>query len=361
MAHEIQTWSEIQGDFSDTLLLGNGASIAVHQGFRYDSLYQEAVKRNKLGDAAAVFKAFGEEVHDFELVLRRLWYAKRVYEALKLPAESIERTETAYAQVRNALIRIVQETHVSYDDASMHFDPIARFVGRFRTVFSLNYDLVLYWALMYGRSENLLSVADCFHYDKDSGSLVSDPSFSAYREDADTLCFYPHGNLVLARTIDELEVKVRAGGGKLLETIVKTWERGASAPLFVCDGTSEEKQRSIFGSTYLGQVYSRAFSQIQDNVVIYGWSMGKQDQHILDQVLLQKPRAVAVSIRNKNADTIRRAVELFEDSVDRLVFFDSDSPGAWNNSDGAKEREEEDNSNRLKEILASLRSRGQPS
>ncbi len=356
MAYEIQAWSEIQDDFSDTLLLGNGASIAVHQGFRYDSLYQEAVKHNKLGDAAAVFKAFGEEVHDFELVLRRLWYAKRVYEALELPAESIEKTDTAYAQVRNALIRIVQETHVSYDAASVHFDPIARFVSRFRSVFSLNYDLVLYWALMYGRNENLLSVADCFHYDRDFGSLVPDPSFSAYRKDANTLCFYPHGNLVLARTIDELEVKMRAGAGKLLETVVDTWERGASAPLFVCDGTSEEKQRSIFGSTYLGRVYSRAFSEIQDNVVIYGWSMGKHDQHILDQVLLQKPRALAVSVRNKNAGTIRRAVELFEDNVDRLVFFDSESPGAWNNPDGAKERKKEEKRNHLKEVLASVRS-----
>lgn len=350
MAYEIHAWSDIQADFTDTLLLGNGASIAVHSGFRYQNLYAEAVRLEVLGDAAPVFQAFGRDVFDFELVLRRLWYARQVNEALKAPAGSVEIATEAYAKVRRALIDIVQATHVKYDNAAPHFDPIARFARRFRTVLSLNYDLILYWSMMYGQNEDLLKFADCFHYDK-AGNLVLNHSFSEYRANGATLCFYPHGNLSLARTSNDSEVKITAGAGKLLEVIVEAWEGGGRSPLFVCEGTHEQKQRSIFASTYLGQIYAHAFGEIRSSVVIYGWSMGENDQHIVDQILLQKPEAIAVSVREKNPETIKRAVELFEPHVQRLVFFDSASPGAWNNSDGTKEREDKEWNDALREML----------
>lgn len=354
MAYEIHTWSEIQADFTDTLLLGNGASIAVHGGFGYKNLYAEAVKQKALGDAEPVFQAFGHDIFDFELVLRRLWYARQVNEALKAPAESVEMASDAYAKVRRALISIVRATHVKYEDATAHFDPIARFARRFRTVLSLNYDLVLYWSMMYGQNENLLKFADCFHYDQ-AGNLVLDHSFSNYRANRATLCFYPHGNLSLARTSDDDEVKIAAGAGRLLDVIVENWEAGTRSPLFVCEGTHEQKLRSIFASTYLGQIYAHAFSEIQSSVVIYGWSMGANDRHIADQILLQKPKSIAVSVREKNSDTIKRAVELFEPHVERLEFFDSASPGAWNNSDGTKEREKKEWAEAIQAKLKAVR------
>ena len=39
---KIYAWKEIKEDFKEKLVLGNGASIAVWDGFKYDSLYDEA-------------------------------------------------------------------------------------------------------------------------------------------------------------------------------------------------------------------------------------------------------------------------------------------------------------------------------
>jgi hypothetical protein len=39
---KIYAWKEIEEDFKKKLVLGNGASIAVWDGFKYDSLYDEA-------------------------------------------------------------------------------------------------------------------------------------------------------------------------------------------------------------------------------------------------------------------------------------------------------------------------------
>jgi hypothetical protein len=352
MSDGIQQWSEIADRFRDGLILGNGASIAIHPGFHYQSLLDEAQKRELLdADTVAVFKAFGSNQHDFELVMRRLWYARQVNEALKLSGEPVDRVDMSYQTVRRALIETVRATHVAYENAAPYFDPIARFAKRFRTVLSLNYDLILYWALLYGNREKLGSFRDCFHYDG-SGRLVLDRDWTEYRDDSDTtLCFYPHGNLVLARTAADEEVKLQAGGSKLLDAILKHWESGEVLPIFVCEGTTEQKQRSISGSSYLRQIESKAFDEIGESIVIYGWSMGPQEQHISDRIVARRPKALAISVRNGNEQTIRRAKELFAGEIEDLVFFDAQSPGAWANSDGSRGREEAEI---MVEVLAAI-------
>lgn len=89
MAEVIQ-WKDIQNRFHQgALLLGNGASIAVNQCFNYGSLYEKAVELEFLTvEVQMVFDKF--KVNDFELVLRRLWQAKLVNEALNLPRGEVE-------------------------------------------------------------------------------------------------------------------------------------------------------------------------------------------------------------------------------------------------------------------------------
>jgi hypothetical protein len=207
-------------------------------------------------------------------------------------------------------------------------------------VLSLNYDLILYWALLYGNREKLGNFRDCFHYGG-SGRLVLDRNWSGYRDGGDTtLYFYPHGNLALARTTEAEEVKLRAGGSNLLDVILENWASGEVLPIFVCEGMAEQKQRSISGSSYLSQVESKAFDEIGESIVIYGWSMGSQEKHIIDRIVARRPKALAISVRNGNEQIIRRANELFAGEVEDLVFFDAQSPGAWANSDGLSEKEE---------------------
>jgi len=353
MSDGIQQWSEIADRFRDGLILGNGASIAIHAGFHYQSLLDEAQRHEFLdADTLAVFKAFGSNQHDFELVLRRLWYARQVNEALKLSGEPVDRVDISYQKVRRALIETVRVTHVTYDKAAPHFDSIARFARRFRTVLSLNYDLILYWALMYGNREKLGNFRDCFRYNG-SGHLVLDRDWTEYRNGSETtLCFYPHGNLLLARTTEGEEVKLQAGNSKLLDAILSNWESAEVLPIFVCEGTAEQKQRSISGSSYLSRVASKAFDEIGESIVIFGWSMGPQEQHIIERIIARRPKALAISVRNGNEQIVRRANELFADKVEDLVFFDAQSPGVWANSDGSREREE---SEVMAEVLEAIK------
>ena len=131
---EIYQWRDIEEGFTHGLLLGNGASVAVDAGFSYGSLFDEAARLGHLTPQVLnVFDRLG--VNDFEFVLRRLWQAKIVNQALEIEPG---RVEEAYQEVRSSLISTIRDVHVSYEEATPHLGLIYRFMQRFETVVSLN-------------------------------------------------------------------------------------------------------------------------------------------------------------------------------------------------------------------------------
>lgn len=326
----IHQWSDIKTDFTDGLLLGNGASMAIHQDFGYGSLFEAARQNGHLTEhVAAVFDAFG--VNDFELVLRRLWQAKVVNTTLDVSSGPVEE---AYLQVRTALIATVRDVHISHDDAYPHLKPIYTFMHTFKTVVSLNYDLLVYWAVMQSRGDLGTWLKDCFGkggYFPDDWEYMRTPYYAA----GATLVFYPHGNLVLARDFDETERKISTGGFRgLLDQILDEWESERTVPLFVCDGTSEQKVKSIASSSYLQRVYREVLPAMGDSLVVYGWAMGTQEAHILQKLRQGSPKRIAVSVYEKNDAYMRHIANKLRDvNLPEPVFFDSASPGCWHNPD----------------------------
>lgn len=320
-------WLDIAGEFKDSLIIGNGASIAVHPGFGYSSLFASATEHGHITESVArIFKQFGTE--DFELVLRQLWQAMLVNRALEI---SDGKVEAAYQQVRTALIATIRVTHVTYDDARPHLEPIYRFLQQFKTIFSLNYDLILYWATR--SSEDAIGkwFKDCFvrgAFNDDNWQDMREPYGRAAGA---TLFFYPHGNLVLTRTLDGGESKVSAGFNNLLESILTQWEDESVVPLFVCEGTADHKKRSIESSPYLHRVFREVMPEMGESLVVYGWGLAEQDRHLLDQIKKRPPQRVAVSVYGDNATFMREAEEKLQGAgVGRIIFFDATSPGCWN-------------------------------
>lgn len=323
---EVVQWGDIADHYTSSLIVGNGGSVAVAPTFAYSSLFQAASDSGHLnGGAAEVFARFKTE--DFELVLRRLWHATLVNEALEIEAGP---AEVAYSCVREALIRTIRDTHPSYDDALPHLTPIYGFMRHFDTVISLNYDLIVYWAAMLGNQQLGNWFKDGFR------SLLFQENWRAYRQpyhaDGTTMFFYPHGNMALARTSKDREIKIVAQGqGRdLLNTILDRWEAGTVSPLFVCEGTSRQKEVAIGQSSYLHTVLDGPMSEKSESVVIYGWALNDQDAHIIEAIRASQPTRIAVSVHQGNQELIDRALRLLTPVADEVQFFDSASPGSWN-------------------------------
>jgi hypothetical protein len=237
---------------------------------------------------------------------------------------------SADPQVQNALISTIRDTHPTYEQVTSHLTPIYRYMQHFETVASLNYDLVVYWATRQSVESIGNWFKDCFI----NGFFVDDIDSlrEPFHAEGSTLFFYPHGNLVLARTDDGREGKVAADSANLLDTILNHWESGEIVPLFVCEGTNEHKKIVIESSSYLQRVYREIIPSFSESLVIYGWSIPDQDQHILDQLKRANLQRVAVSVHENNQTYIKHAHEkLHVQGVKEIIFFDAASSGCWNN------------------------------
>ena len=108
MPFPVMQWAQIAPNYHrSTILLGNGASIAVSPSFSYGSLLDHAQNRGLLAaDVHRLFHFFGTS--DFELILRLVWQASNVNRALQIPDNS---TRQAYVNVRECLIQAVRDVH----------------------------------------------------------------------------------------------------------------------------------------------------------------------------------------------------------------------------------------------------------
>lgn len=163
---DIKTWREIQADYSDTLIVGNGGSVAVDPCFRYTNLYQQGCEHSLSALPHRVFDQFAKNDRDFERVLYRLWQADYINQKFELAKIERDKVHNAYTDVRRALIDTVKDIHpdkaISDQQGLAH---IGRY-GRFSTVFSLNYDLIVYWASLNARQANGWRFEDGFTIDK---------------------------------------------------------------------------------------------------------------------------------------------------------------------------------------------------
>ncbi|MDP2932232.1 MAG: DUF4917 family protein [Chloroflexota bacterium] len=335
----LHDWLDIKDVFGHNLLLGNGASIAVHPDLSYKSLYAQACESGALtSNVQELFKTFHTE--NFEVLLRLLLHAKLINEAFNIDDEG--KIGQAYQQVKDALVKTVIDVHPKYDRVNYLLKPIADFMRSFKRVFCLNYDLLVYWAMLVGNDQYGTWFKDAFieedgSFKNDYGFLFS-PHFTATGA---TVVFYPHGNLFLATDFFGNEVKLAGSDEeRLLEKLLSQWGKGNQIedyiPLFVSEGNTGEKLHRIRRSNYLDTVYDSELSTLEDSLVIYGWRIDKQDLHILDAIGKGKLAEIAISIYKKENDWQSNCDEV-EAKIRKnpglkqceLVFFDAESEGCW--------------------------------
>ncbi len=349
----IYEWSEIKDEFTDSLLVGNGGSMALSNNFVYKSLYEKATEKENLDQATQhVFSKFYNDSHDFERVLYRLWQANYINDLFSVSDEEKQKIKDGYNLIQKALLKAVKDIHPDHRELKGQLFLVGKYLSHFKTVFSLNYDLIMYWSMLEYNDQykNVLKdgfiTSDLLIYNskvfaKNRIEILKKPYTG---NNSATLVFYPHGNLILHRTKSR-EGKIqghKASYTSILETIADFWEENNSLPLFVSEGTYQEKLEVISSSNYLSYVIHEELPNGGDSLVIYGWGIGKQDTHILEQIARGTYQQIAVSVYkgNKEDEQINREVEEIVQRIistaknideDNIKFFDAQSAGCWNN------------------------------
>ena len=130
------------------VLLGNGFSLALDRRFSYDALFEMA----DFGDRRRVKSAFNAlDTTDFETVMKVLRSAAKLLKVYPDCSSNVVRQLTQDADnLREVLVAAIADNHLSHpseiDEA--RYKSCRTFLNRFSAIYTLNYDLLLYWALM---------------------------------------------------------------------------------------------------------------------------------------------------------------------------------------------------------------------
>lgn len=322
-----------------TLILGDGASMAVSSSFSYTNLFGKACNDSILNQTSKnLFETL--QTTDFELVMNKLRQAYIINEVLQLDTDNV--ALHTYDNIRQSLIKTIKEIHVQYADAIFQIDNIRKFLEKFKTVISLNYDLLIYWAIMASNDRKPYKMKDCFtnHID---GNLGFEYDIEKLREPYNggpdpTLVFYPHGNLILASNENNDELKIRINNNtNLFDAIGEKWKQ-KYVPLFVSEGSSEQKLKAIRRSTYLNFVYENVLSHLEPTVIIYGWKLAEQEQHLIKKIFSNnKISNVYISMylgsNPEPIDEQKRIASMLkrENRTMNIKFFDAASKNCWCN------------------------------
>lgn len=296
-----------------SILIGNGVSTNLHPGFSYISLFAEA---NLPTEVRNIFSAF--DTANFEQILKALRDASRVCRQMGLDVEGID---AAYVATRDSLLSTVEARHVRWDSIPESIEEtIADEVCRYRQFFTTNYDLCIYWALI--NQQRKSKIKDFFW-----GRPFDPADVHVANADAVTCLYYLHGALHLWQDEVHENGKWTSAEGRLHQTLARYGEEkyAGRSPLFVSEGTAEEKSESIAASPYL-RFCLRALENNAADIVLVGISLDDTDQHIANALARHSTRRFAVGIYNDDDDEGNRAVKLrYRKALgsDNIFFFDS--------------------------------------
>jgi hypothetical protein len=318
-------------------LLGNGFSISCRPDiFVYGKLFERADFTSLSPSAKLVFNALNTQ--DFERVIKALRDTSKVLQAYKGVNPKLIHSLISDADgLREVLVQAIASSHPGWpgDITDGEYAACRRFLSNFDNVYTLNYDLLLYWAVMH--DEDTLTINSDDGFRKPDGEFDAEYVVWEAESSHTQNIWYLHGALHVFDSGVEIQKYTWINTGKrLIEQIREALDKNFF-PLFVAEGTSGEKLARIKHSDYLSKA-KRSFSSIQGALFIHGHSLASNDEHFLKAVEKGKIEHLYVGLYgDENSDAnkgIKRRANSMTQNRKRkkglaVSFYDSESARVW--------------------------------
>jgi Domain of unknown function (DUF4917) len=333
------------------LLLGNGFSIACRADiFHYGSLFGQA-DFSDVPEVVAVFDALGTQ--DFEAAIRALENAAKILPAYVAHGDEAIATMLKHAAaLKEILVQTIagNHPHIPSDIPDAKFWACRRFLSYFLAgdkpgcVFTLNYDLLLYWTLMHDDmpfdDPIDLGINDGFGNDEDD----PDADYVVWQGEtnAHSACvLFLHGALHLFDSGKELQKYTWVRKGVPLVDQAREALARDEYPLFVAEGTSAQKKTKIRHNAYLYQGFKQFTANVQQGqhcMFIFGHSLAENDDHILKRIGKGRLKKLYVGIYGDPLDPVNQTIMQRAQALAGLrhekwplevVFYDAASANVW--------------------------------
>lgn len=305
-----------------SIILGNGFSRAWSNDiFNYANLLDAAHFGERDERIRALFRRL--ETYDFEAVMRCLVAARIVLESYGDGARFVEQIQVDEQALKAALITAISNTHPEkpHDVSDAQYGAVQSFLCNFGNIFTLNYDLLLYWA----RNVNVAPL----QFKTDDG----------FRRESKWVGFgtnqqvhFLHGGLHIFDSPDGVKKHTFERGGSIVDQVRENLNTG-KFPLFVAEPTAQRKLMRIEHNPYLSYCY-RALSKINGTVVIFGHSIDENDKHIFDAVKNGSASQIFVSLygdeeSEANVRSKANAIAFLSGAGRVVEFFDAMTAPVW--------------------------------
>lgn len=324
------------------LLLGNGFSIALRPDiFTYGSLFENA-DFSKNPHIPAIFDALGTK--DFEIVIRALNDAARIIEVADPKNNALAMSlRNDCGAIKDALVSAVAKRHPDrpHDVQAKQYAACRAFLSRFDHIFTLNYDVLLYWAMMQSEVDELdLMSDDGFRHPEDDPYLP----YVSWQQANSAKVLYLHGALHLFDQGNEIVKYTWSKADKAIIDQIREALDGDKFPLFVSEGTAESKAEKILHNGYLHKAirsFESCCNPANNAIVIFGHSLADNDRHILRCISSGAASTLLVGLygdidSDGNRAAMKNAEALVSERVRKrpraplkVMFYDAASAAVW--------------------------------
>lgn len=322
------------------LLLGNGFSISCWNDFNYKCL----LEKSKFKESPLVESVFNNlQTTNFEEIINAMQQTTTVVNTMAaygLITGQISKQMRADADnIKKIFIDAINSTHppksvsINSDSYKTCRDFLKKFIPKKDykggKIFTLNYDLLLYWACMSDREEDqqggkekapkafkTLQVIDGFY------------NQTKWEKNNSQTLFFLHGALHLYRNGIEL-FKITYKENKMVMEQIKEYVETGEYPFLVLEGEHRYKLNSIDRNRYLLNSFEE-LSQINGVLFIIGSSFCKEDGHIWSAISRNNNlTCVYIGLHDSDKDTVKTKAEKFL-SDKQCKFFDVKDAEIWN-------------------------------
>jgi hypothetical protein len=326
------------------LLLGNGFSIACRPNiFVYGKLFEQADFTALSKSAKEAFGALGTT--DFERVIKTLRDTATIADVYKLTRGSVDQIHQDAERLKELLVQTIAKSHPGSPSEieDKEYAHCQTFLANFSTIYTLNYDLLLYWTQMHHESSDEIKSDDGFRTSEDDIESGFESQYVVWEADQsyNQNTWFLHGALHIFDSGTEIQKYTWSRTGIRLIDQTRDALSKNLFPLFVAEGESHEKIERIRHSDYLAKA-SRSFHtslhQSRNCLFIYGHSLAANDEHFLKTIEETKFPHLLIGLHgNPNSDgnkaIVRRAELMQVNRPERwplqITYFDSGSAEVW--------------------------------
>lgn len=311
---ETNDWSQIKDDYKNiSLLLGNGFSLMFNEKFDYNSLYEHS-KSNFSKELNSIFEKF--KTTNFEKVLSYLTLSKKINRLLNIDTSTIDKL---IFEIKEGKWNSIYDTHPKPSEIDKKLlGSVSQTLKSFSTIFTTNYDLFLYYSIM-----NLSGIfGDMF---SESHEKPNHLKFNKNDKKRNKYIFYLHGCLFLSDNFNSTSKIIKQSSDTdLLERIKVEVETPFFITVFVTEGSSEEKLKSISYNEYLSFSFQHFKDDPNETILIFGHSLSEQDNHIVEILdNYYKKCIICLYFSNKEEEIKLKKKYLMKFNKTDVIFVDS--------------------------------------